>query len=188
MFIKQFTSHNTRVRGSSERFCSEISNMLEGTNTPKSAQNQGVFVFADICTALNSLQRLIVWTGLKCHLHTRVAEHKGISPKTGRPLACPPNSNIRNHALNSNNPIPVKNRDRRWGRPRVTTPVFAVVSGPKLRSGGEEMANLGQASFAQPLRRQGPDMQAYTENSCSSLPQVAATRAWWRCPAPCGSV
>ena len=39
------------------------------------------------------------------HLHTRIAEHKGLSIRTGQPLTRPSFSNIRNHAWNSNHRI-----------------------------------------------------------------------------------
>ena len=39
------------------------------------------------------------------HLHTRIAEHKGLSIRTGQPLAKPSFSNIRNHAWQCNHRI-----------------------------------------------------------------------------------
>ena len=39
------------------------------------------------------------------HLQTRVAEHKGLSPRTGHPLLYPHHSNIRDHSIQCNHPI-----------------------------------------------------------------------------------
>ena len=39
------------------------------------------------------------------HLKTRVAEHKGLSNRTGNPLLNPPHSSIRDHALSSGHDI-----------------------------------------------------------------------------------
>ena len=39
------------------------------------------------------------------HLHTRIAEHKGVSPRTGQQLSQPSFSNIRNHAWDSDHNI-----------------------------------------------------------------------------------
>ena len=39
------------------------------------------------------------------HLHTRIAEHKGVSPRTGRPIASPTNSSIRQHSELNDHPI-----------------------------------------------------------------------------------
>ena len=43
------------------------------------------------------------------HLKTRIAEHKGLSNRTGNPLLNPPHSSIRDHALNSGHEIPTDN-------------------------------------------------------------------------------
>ena len=42
-------------------------------------------------------------------LHTRVADHKGISSRTARPLTQPSNSRIRNHAEETNHELVFKN-------------------------------------------------------------------------------
>ena len=42
-------------------------------------------------------------------LHTRICEHKGLSPRTGRPLLRPPQSSIRDHALSCNSDISFDN-------------------------------------------------------------------------------
>jgi len=39
------------------------------------------------------------------HLHTRVAEHRGVSPRTHRPVTTPCHSNIRDHSYSSDHPI-----------------------------------------------------------------------------------
>jgi len=39
------------------------------------------------------------------HLHTRVAEHRGVSARTLRPVTTPSHSNIRDHCHNSDHPI-----------------------------------------------------------------------------------
>ena len=39
----------------------------------------------------------------------RIFQHKGVSCRTGNHLTCPPNSNIRQHALDSGHPIKLKN-------------------------------------------------------------------------------
>ena len=43
------------------------------------------------------------------HLHTRIAEHKGLSVRTGQPISRPSFSNIRNHAWDYNHRILVDN-------------------------------------------------------------------------------
>ena len=43
------------------------------------------------------------------HLHTRVAEHKEVSARTGRPLTVPPNSSIREHSHTADHPISTDN-------------------------------------------------------------------------------
>jgi hypothetical protein len=43
------------------------------------------------------------------HLHTRISEHRGISARTNRTVASPPNSNIRDHSLLLDHPIHVEN-------------------------------------------------------------------------------
>jgi hypothetical protein len=44
-----------------------------------------------------------------CHLSTRIAEHKGVSSRTGRAMTNPLHSNIRNHANERDHPIHVNN-------------------------------------------------------------------------------
>ena len=39
------------------------------------------------------------------HFYVRMAEHKGISSRTGKPLSSPPYSSIRNHSHSCNTPI-----------------------------------------------------------------------------------
>ena len=39
----------------------------------------------------------------------RIFQHKGVSCRTGNRLTCPPNSNIRQHALDSDHPIKLEN-------------------------------------------------------------------------------
>ena len=43
------------------------------------------------------------------HLHTRIAEHRGVSSRTGKLLTSPPNSNIRDHLVSSDHPIIAEN-------------------------------------------------------------------------------
>ena len=43
------------------------------------------------------------------HLYTRIAEHRGISPRTQKELACPSFSSIREHALEKGHPIKLEN-------------------------------------------------------------------------------
>ena len=42
-------------------------------------------------------------------LKYRIFQHKGVSCRTGNRLTCPPNSNIRQHALDSGHPIKLEN-------------------------------------------------------------------------------
>lgn len=42
-------------------------------------------------------------------LHTRISEHKGLNPRTGRPLLRPPQSSIRDHALSCSSDISIDN-------------------------------------------------------------------------------
>ena len=46
---------------------------------------------------------------LQKQLKYRIFQHKGVSCRTGNRLTCPPNSNIRQHALDSNHPIKLEN-------------------------------------------------------------------------------
>ena len=42
-------------------------------------------------------------------LKYRIFQHKGVSCRTGNRLTCPPNSNIRQHALDFDHPIKLEN-------------------------------------------------------------------------------
>ena len=70
-------------------------------------------------------------------LHTRTAEHKGISPRTGRPLVRPPHSSIRDHALTCNSDINLSDfqtvANVRYEVPlRITESIFILQNSPKL--------------------------------------------------------
>ena len=41
--------------------------------------------------------------------HTGIREHKGLSPRTGRPLLRPPQSSVRDHALSCNSDLSIDN-------------------------------------------------------------------------------
>ena len=43
------------------------------------------------------------------HFHTRISEHRGISPRTNRPYSKTPNSNIYKHFLDTNHSIDSNN-------------------------------------------------------------------------------
>ena len=43
------------------------------------------------------------------HLSTRIAEHRGLSSRTGMPVSKPLNSSIRDHAMSSNHDISSSN-------------------------------------------------------------------------------
>jgi len=70
-------------------------------------------------------------------LHTRAAEHKGISPRTGRPLVRPQLSSIRDHALSCNSDINLNDFSivasvRNEIPLRITESILILQNSPKL--------------------------------------------------------